>query len=177
MNAVTDEMARVREDRGPTWCAIFDTLRHYRLPNMVFEGTDEAFCLIDLVSTIGGDISTGEDQLLQLADEISIALDPHLTAALSIRQGGVKELDVDALAQEIRRVDGKHDLGAGALAEALLPFLSALSPAQEIADKPSAVSVGDGYKACPGFIADPCGSASCANCGKRRAEHAAQEGK
>lgn len=34
---------------------------------------------------------------------------------------------VDALAQEIRRVDGNHDLGAGALAEALLPFIAALS--------------------------------------------------
>ena len=33
--------------------------------------------------------------------------------------------DVDTLAQELRRVDGKHDLGAGALAEALLPFLQA----------------------------------------------------
>ncbi|MBB4799705.1 hypothetical protein HNP32_003465 [Brevundimonas bullata] len=31
---------------------------------------------------------------------------------------------VDDLAQEIRRVDGNHSLGAGALAEALLPFLS-----------------------------------------------------
>ena len=33
--------------------------------------------------------------------------------------------DVDALAQEIRRVDGAHKLGAGALAEALVPFLRA----------------------------------------------------
>lgn len=33
--------------------------------------------------------------------------------------------DVEALAQEIRRVDGNHDLGAGALAEALQPFLQA----------------------------------------------------
>jgi len=32
-------------------------------------------------------------------------------------------LDVDALAQEIRRVDGNHKLGAAALAEALMPFL------------------------------------------------------
>lgn len=31
---------------------------------------------------------------------------------------------VDDLAQEIRRVDGSHSLGAGALAEALWPFLS-----------------------------------------------------
>lgn len=34
-------------------------------------------------------------------------------------------LDVDALAQEIRRVDGSNSLGAGALAEALMPFFSA----------------------------------------------------
>lgn len=32
-------------------------------------------------------------------------------------------LDVDALAQEIRRVDGNHSLGTGALAEALMPFI------------------------------------------------------
>lgn len=32
---------------------------------------------------------------------------------------------VDALAQEIRRVDGCHILGAGALAEALMPFIAA----------------------------------------------------
>jgi hypothetical protein len=33
-------------------------------------------------------------------------------------------LDVDVLAQEIRRVDGSHSLGATQLAEALLPFIS-----------------------------------------------------
>lgn len=36
----------------------------------------------------------------------------------------VQLIDVDALANEIRRVDGNHSLGAGALAEALLPFLT-----------------------------------------------------
>jgi hypothetical protein len=36
-------------------------------------------------------------------------------------------LTVDTLAQEIRRVDGNHSLGAGALAEALMPFLAALA--------------------------------------------------
>lgn len=35
-----------------------------------------------------------------------------------------KALTVDALAQEIRRVDGNHSLGAGALAEAILPFIA-----------------------------------------------------
>lgn len=34
--------------------------------------------------------------------------------------------DVEALAQEIRRVDGNHDLGAAALAEALQPFLQSM---------------------------------------------------
>ena len=33
-------------------------------------------------------------------------------------------INVDELAQEIRRVDGNHSLGAGMLAEALLPFLN-----------------------------------------------------
>jgi hypothetical protein len=35
----------------------------------------------------------------------------------------MNNLNVDDLAQEIRRIDGRHDLGAGALAEALLPFI------------------------------------------------------
>lgn len=34
-----------------------------------------------------------------------------------------QHLTVDALAQEIRRANGNHTLGAGALAEALMPFL------------------------------------------------------
>lgn len=33
-------------------------------------------------------------------------------------------IGVDELAQEIRRVDGSHSLGAGALAEALIPFIT-----------------------------------------------------
>jgi hypothetical protein len=41
-------------------------------------------------------------------------------------------LDVDALAQEIRRVDGSNSFGAGALAEALIPFIvSRLSARQQ----------------------------------------------
>lgn len=34
-------------------------------------------------------------------------------------------MTVDELAQEIRRVDGNNALGAGALAEALMPFIAA----------------------------------------------------
>jgi hypothetical protein len=43
-------------------------------------------------------------------------------------------IDVDSLANEIRRVDGAHSLGAGALAEALMPFVTAhLSQPQPVA--------------------------------------------
>jgi hypothetical protein len=42
-------------------------------------------------------------------------------------------LTVDGLAQEIRRVDGNHSLGAGALAEAIMPYLGTMAaPAGEI---------------------------------------------
>lgn len=41
-------------------------------------------------------------------------------------------MTIDELANEIRRVDGNHSLGAGALAEALMPFL--LSAAKPVAD-------------------------------------------
>ena len=44
---------------------------------------------------------------------------------------GKPALEVDALAQEIRRVDGNHSLGAGALAEALIPFLRTVDTTKE----------------------------------------------
>jgi hypothetical protein len=46
---------------------------------------------------------------------------------------------VDQLAQEIRRVDGNHSLGAGALAEKLMPFIAAAlaaAPAGAVNIKP-----------------------------------------
>ena len=44
------------------------------------------------------------------------------------------KITVDDLAQEIRRVDGGHTLGAGALAEALMPFIrSALVEPEPVA--------------------------------------------
>lgn len=42
--------------------------------------------------------------------------------------------DVDAVAQIIRRVDGDHTMGAGALAEAILPEVTKLI-ADRIADR------------------------------------------
>lgn len=53
------------------------------------------------------------------------AVDAAITVYLANSQG--QALDIDALAQEIRRVDGKHDLGAGQLAEALASFIRSLS--------------------------------------------------
>lgn len=50
--------------------------------------------------------------ILALVDLVQRALVPQVV------------LDVDALANEIRRVDGNHLMGAGALAEALMPFIS-----------------------------------------------------
>jgi hypothetical protein len=75
---VSDEL---RKERGPEWCAIYDTMRQHKLTNMIFVGSDDPFCLVDLVSTIGTDISTGEEQLLILADEISLALDARRATA------------------------------------------------------------------------------------------------
>lgn len=45
------------------------------------------------------------------------AIDAHLAQP-------AQAVGVDSLAQEIRRVDGMHMLGAGALAEALMPFIT-----------------------------------------------------
>lgn len=63
---------------------------------------------------------------------------PALTSPQLHQHGG--GVDVDALAQEIRRVDGNHSLGAGALAEALLPFLTA-ALAQQPLSVPEPVSL------------------------------------
>lgn len=64
-----------RDARGPEWRAIFDTLRDYRLSNMTYEGTsDEFYPLVDLMSNEGQGVDTGEMQMVELADEISLAV-------------------------------------------------------------------------------------------------------
>jgi hypothetical protein len=50
-------------------------------------------------------------------------------------------LDVDALAQEIRRVDGSNSFGAGALAEALMPFIGSRLAARQQASVESSAGV------------------------------------
>lgn len=56
----------------------------------------------------------------------------------------VEELTIDALAQEIRRVDGENSLGAGALAEAIMSFIGQHRRAAE-AGATDAVPVEIGY--------------------------------
>jgi len=51
------------------------------------------------------------------------------------------KLTVDGLAQEIRRVDGNHDMGAGRLAEALMPYLERALSAQGMGQHPDDVAV------------------------------------
>ncbi|ARU06171.1 hypothetical protein CCO03_17155 [Comamonas serinivorans] len=57
------------------------------------------------------------------------------------QQEQITDAMVDDLAQEIRRVDGNHSLGACALAEALMPFLvgRALAAQPQAAQEPVAV--------------------------------------
>ena len=51
-----------------------------------------------------------------------------MTTGLRRHKSSIRNaIDVDALAQEIRRLDGSHNLGAGALAEALMPFIEGLT--------------------------------------------------
>lgn len=71
---MSDEAERYRAIRGPKWCAIFDAMRNHRLSNMCFEGSDEGYCLVDALSAEGESIAGGEMQLVELTDEILIAL-------------------------------------------------------------------------------------------------------
>lgn len=48
----------------------------------------------------------------------------------------VAQLDASALANEIRSIDGNHTMGAGALAEALMPLIQKATPAAGDARKP-----------------------------------------
>lgn len=52
---------------------------------------------------------------------------------------------IEALAQEIRRVDGNHSLGAAELAEALMPFISSLHSSEM--DAPEAKGLPDVVRA------------------------------
>lgn len=88
-------------------------------------------------------------------------------------EGQGETFTVDDLAQEIRRVDGDHSLGAGALAEALAPFIvgkliayaersvaahqAPVSPAEQVvprryANDAAARVIYDGWSDLPGWV-------------------------
>lgn len=93
----------------------------------------------------GGRVRLGDEAFAQGCDELRMRTDGERAAylegvsegrraALSAQPspGGQGQLDVDDLAQAIRKVDGRYLLGAGALAEAILselPHLAARQPA------------------------------------------------
>jgi hypothetical protein len=68
-----------------------------------------------------------DDEFSDCDHERANAVMERINNAISAPQpapSDVEALDADELAQEIRRVDGNHGMGAGALAEALMPFLA-----------------------------------------------------
>ena len=61
--------------RDAVWRKVFATLRDYRMQNM--SDADDPSCaypLVDLMSNDGASIATGEEEMVNLADEISLAL-------------------------------------------------------------------------------------------------------
>lgn len=62
----------------------------------------------------------GPEETLAIATELLSLRESH---PIEDGEGWVRKIDVDELAGEIRYVDPEHKLGAGALAEALMPFL------------------------------------------------------
>ena len=65
------------------------------------------------------------DALIRLSDAIAAVEDNFALA-----QPAPSVPDVDALAQFIREIDGKHQLGAGALAERIVEWLAAVPEAK-----------------------------------------------
>jgi hypothetical protein len=105
-------------------------------------------CIVDIHSIaqaveqqVRATFAPGHTDLMVTPESIDAFLEANpLAAAPSVQPGADREtFTVDELAQEIRRVDGNHDLGAGALAEALTPFivkkLIAYAALQSVAQK------------------------------------------
>lgn len=97
--------------------------------------TDDLSLLESMKTALGmaewGSPKDAETILQEIIDEFH----PKLTAAISIRQGGVKEWPV------CETCNGTGNEGLHSICR---DCDGVLSPAQELADKPSAVGVGDG---------------------------------
>lgn len=76
------------QDYDPLRGAIYEVLRNHRLSNMVFDGTDDAYCLVDCVTAKGQPIADGEEQLRDLADELAYVVGG--APRISIESGGAE---------------------------------------------------------------------------------------
>ena len=87
----------------------------------------------DLIDGIGNDFSKAKG-MLEIAEDEQPGKAWSLLAVIDAEKSGlytappstaeVRALDVDALAQHIRTVDGNNSMGAGALAESICEFLT-----------------------------------------------------
>ena len=60
--------------RGAAWNVVFRTLRKHRMSNMVDADDAVNYPLVDLLTADGRSIADGEMQMVELADEITLAL-------------------------------------------------------------------------------------------------------
>jgi len=87
----------------------------------------------------------------QAAADVRAMMD-RLPSVRGSEPAATTEIDVNALAQEIRRVDGKHDLGAAALAEKLMPFLARSMAAAPLAAEPTSRAAVDARRSEPAVV-------------------------
>ncbi len=62
------------EARDEDWRNIYRALYDYHLSNMVYEGTDDPYALVDNVTRDGDSLADGQLELIFLADEISVSV-------------------------------------------------------------------------------------------------------
>lgn len=74
-DSLTKEARKYWAARPHKWRVIYTELVNYRMTNMVNEGTDEPYPLVDNMSCEDDTIQSGELELVYLADEIHLALE------------------------------------------------------------------------------------------------------
>lgn len=115
VNALRDRLFRVINGMTPAGADGPETLRE------VSAAIDQA-----LTFKVGGDTEAvlAKQVLRELRVQADLARARHAAASGATAPADVSAVDIDELAQEIRRVDGAHSLGAGLLAEALAPYIA-----------------------------------------------------
>jgi hypothetical protein len=130
---------RLREAESATMVEATRLVAEGRVHTLAPElGSPEQWCdaVLDQLATTCIDPKSNDPReiLRQVIQwHVQVALDPCVSEDAQAlvdrgRRETFAELDVDQLAQVIREVDGNHELGAGALAEAILARLQASVP-------------------------------------------------